>query len=323
MEFKAQDWDFICTQCNQEGIYDIMIYNPLTKELYFEEDVGEEYCSGVDSYGNPYSSAKISRELFEIIFNKLFRRGGYTEGFFSEWEDDEIDISLNKPKAKKVPKEIVCKGIRGELSEEALDKIVQVKLEKADYYDFDAFISVIHRFLRGEISRKYYKDWLILVSWAMASHKFKEKSKRYLLYNEISYGFDGHSFDDYEEEKEYECYSMIASLKYDNHQLQNTRKSVVPPFYNEDGTAVFVFFDYCNYYNEYHKICVVNEQDKTFKIDNVTNPFYYEHINYTFVDEDEFDELSNRYYKYFHDKALDIHKYIGERSYLDINGKVK
>ncbi len=264
----------------------------------------------------------FSESLFDILFKKLFKSGGYTEGFFDEWEEDENDASSNKSKEKKAPKEIVFKGIRGELSEDALDKIVQVSLEKADYYDFDAFISVIHKFLRGEISKNYYKHWLILVSWAMSSHKFKENSKRYLLYNSISYGFDGHSFDDCEDEKEYECYDMIASLKYDNHLLQNTRKSIVPPFYNKDGTAVFICFDYCNYYNEYRKICVVNEQDKTFKIDNITNPFYYEHINYTFVDEDEFGDLPNRYYEYFHDKTIDIREFVGERPYLDINGNL-
>ena len=44
-----------------------------TVELYFEEDIESKYISGVDSYGNSYSSAKISRELFDIIFNKLFK----------------------------------------------------------------------------------------------------------------------------------------------------------------------------------------------------------------------------------------------------------
>ena len=49
MDFKTQDWDFICTECNQEGIYDLIIYNPLTKKLYFEEDIEAKYISGVDS----------------------------------------------------------------------------------------------------------------------------------------------------------------------------------------------------------------------------------------------------------------------------------
>ena len=320
MDFKTRDWDFICTECNQEGIYDLIIYNPLTKELYFEADIEAKYISGVDSYGNSYSAAKISRELFDIIFNKLFKHGGYTEGFFCEWENDEFDSSQNHAKTKRVPKEIVFKGIRGELSPEELDKIVQVDLEKADYYDFDSFISMIHKFLRGEISREHYRHWVIVVSWALSSHKFKENSKKYLLYNAMSYGFDGHSFDDLKDEKEHECYEVIASLKHDNHLLKHTRKSVAPPFYNEDGSAIYIHFDYCNHYNEYHKICVVDEQNKTFKIDNIVNPFYYEHINYNFVDEDEFDDLSSKYYGYFHDKSIDIHEYIGERPYLDVNG---
>lgn len=318
MGFKAQDWDFICTECNEEGIYDIMIYNPLTKELHLEEDIGEEYISGVDSYGNPYSSAKVSRELFDIIFNKLLKRDGCIGGFFDEWE---ADVPVHRPSKNKVPKETVFKGIRGELSVEDLDKIVQVDLEKADYYDFEAFISVMHKFLSGEISRDYYKHWVILVAWALSSHKFKENSKRYLLYNSISDDFDGHSFGNLEVEKEQECYGMIASLKHNDHLLKNIRKSVAPPFFNENGIAVYICLGYCNHYNEYHKICVADEQNKIFKIDNIVNPFYYEHINYTFVDEDEFDDLTNTYYEYFHDISMDIHEYIGERPFLDINGK--
>jgi hypothetical protein len=75
MRFKASDWDFICTKCKKDGMYDMIIYNPYTRE-YFNERVDKECISGTDSYGNPYSAAEISKGTFDIIARKLFMDGG-------------------------------------------------------------------------------------------------------------------------------------------------------------------------------------------------------------------------------------------------------
>lgn len=321
MGFKAKDWDFICTEYDG-GVYDMMIYNPTTKELYVEEDIEEEYISGVDSYGNPYTAAKISGETFDIIQKKMMRDGGAHMGFFIDWDDDEDFAPKLSPTGnkEKVPADLVRKGIRGELSPSELDKIVQVELERADYYDFDAFINMIHRFMRGEVSEGYYHDWVILVAWAMGANKCRENSKRYLLYQSISDCFDGDAFTEFEDGKEHECLEMIAFLKHYNHQLQNIQKSTEPPFYNEDGTAVYVCFEYCNQENVFYRLCVANEKTESFKITYIANPFYFEHINYTFVSGDDFDDLAGTYYEYFHDISIDIHDYIGERPFLDVDG---
>ena len=191
MRFNAKDWDFICTKCSEDGLYDLMIYNPLRKELFFEEEVSEKYIKGVDSYGNPYSSAELNRKTFDTIYDKLFKDNGHAVGFFCDWGKEEI---YRRNKKTEIPKETIFRAIRGELSQEELDKVVQKEPEPADYYDFDTFMSMIHKLLRGEVSERYYLDWTIVVSWALQNNLFKENSKKVLLYESMSDCFDGHSF---------------------------------------------------------------------------------------------------------------------------------
>ena len=315
MRFKAKNWDFICTKCKNEGMYDMIIYNPYTRE-YFNERVGEEYIRGVDSYGDPYFAAEIGRGTFDIIARKLFMDGGESSGFF---DDDGYEESP-KTTVKRIPRETIIKAIKGELTEDELKEIVQVDLEPGDYYDFDAFIDVIHRFLNGEITKRYYVDWVIIVAWAMSANKFKEYSKKRLLYDRISDNLDGHSFDELEDEKDRECNELIAHLKYYNHLLKSIGTSAPPTFYNEGQIAVYICFDFCNHHNVHYKICIADEKNSTFRIATITNPFYMENVNYTFTDRDDFEGLTSEYYDYYHDKNIDIHKYITEFPYLDADG---
>lgn len=117
MRFKAKEWDFICTKCSEDGLYDLMIYNPLRKELFLEEDVNEKYIKGVDSYGNTYNSVELSRKTFNDIFEKLSNNTSYGEGFFYDWGKEEI---YRRNKKTEIPKETIFKAIRGELSQKEL-----------------------------------------------------------------------------------------------------------------------------------------------------------------------------------------------------------
>lgn len=315
MRFKASDWDFICTKCKKDGMYDMIIYNPYTRE-YFNERVDKEYISGTDSYGNSYSAAEIGRGIFDIIARKLFMDGGESSGFFDDddYEEDE------KENIKRIPKETVIEAIKGELTEDEIGQIVQVDLEPGNYYDFDAFIDVIQRFLRGEITKRYYIDWVIIVAWALGANSFKEYSKKWLLYDRISDHFDGHSFDELEDEKVRECNEMIAHLKYYNHLLSNIGRSTPPTFYNDGQVAVYISFDFCNHHNVHYKLCVADEKNKVFRVTTIANPFYMENVNYMFTDNDGFADLTSEYYDFYHDKDMDIHKYITELPYLDVDG---
>jgi len=318
MGFSAAEWDFICTECNKKGVYDLMIYNPLRKELFFEEGIDEKYISGVDSYGKPYTAAKVGRKTFDILFNKLFADGGHSVGFFEYGNECETS---HRNKGNKISKETVFKAIKGELSGEELDEIIaNVDLEEADYYDFNALMTVIEKFLHDEISKNYYRTWTIVVSMALAANPFKANSKKQLLYENMSDCFDGHSFGCFEKEKEIECHEMIAFLKHYNHSLQHIRKSNEPPFYNEKEVAVYVCFDYCNHHNVYYKLCVADAKKKVFRIFTVANPFYLKNINYTFVNRDDFEELKSTYYEFYHDRSMDVQRFIVELPHLDVNG---
>lgn len=317
MRFKAKEWDFICTKRSKDGLYDLMIYNPLRKELFLEEDVNEKYIKGIDSYGNTYNSVELSRKTFNDIFEKLSNNTSYSGGFFYDWGKEEI---YRRNKKNEIPKETIFKAIRGELSQEELNNVVQKYPEPADYYDFDAFMSMIHKLLRGEISERYYLDWTIVVSWALQSNSFKINSKKSLLYENMSDCFDGHSFATLGDEKEVQCREMIAFIKHYNHSLINIRKAEEPPFYNANGIAVYICFEYFNHYNSFYKLCVADEENKIFIITRISNPDYLENVNYTFIESDKFDNLTNTYYDFYLDKTIDVHKYITELPYLDIDG---
>ena len=315
MRFKAKNWDFICTKCKNEGMYDMIIYNPHTRE-YFNERVSEEYIRGVDSYGNPYSAAEISRGTFDIIARKLFMDSGSAIGFFDDYGDGE---DFQEP-TETTPRETVLQRIRGELTMDEFKKMYRGSIEQGDYYDFDAFMDVIHRFKMNEITKDDYLDWVILVSWALNFNNFEENSKKELLYNNLSDCFDGHAFDDLDEEKERECNEMIAYLKHYNHKLKNIGKHYPDTFLSEGKIAVYISFDFCNHYNVHYKICVADKKNRIFRVTTVANPFYMENVNYTFTDSDDFVELVSEYYDYYHDKDMDIHKYITELPYLDADG---
>ncbi len=313
MKFNAKNYDFMCKKRGKKGYYDMMVYDPTAKELYIEENVDESYVSGVDDYGNEYSSAILSKETFDIIYEKLFRDDGSINGFFDLFYDEE-----QTPKKKlKISKNTIFKAIRGQLSEEELDEVLKKysnshEFELADYYDFNVFTSIISKFMRGEISKDYYKSWLILVCNALNANKFKDRSKKQLLYNGLSYTFDGHAFDKLQEEKDIECRSMIAYLKDFNHILQNLEYSVRPPFYNENRYIVYVSFDFCNGNNCFYKLCVVDTKEEKFYIKKIINPDFKEDVNYTFSTRDSFEDLTNDYYHYYFDIKMDVSNFIVE-----------
>ena len=236
-----------------------------------------------------------------------------------EEEDYEDEEETPRKKEKKLPRETVWAALRGELSEEELAAVVQKPVAQEDYYDFDMLLAGIHRFMAGEVSREYYRDWVILVAWALGANPFEENSKRALLYEELSYAFDGHSFRDMEEEREAECREMIAALKWFNHRRMHLRKSNLPPFCNEEGVAVYVHFSHCNRNNAFYNVCVVDTAKKCFHLGQVVNPDYREDVNYAFVNAGEFEDLSNTYYEFFHDRSMDLCHYLPERYYLDEN----
>ncbi len=311
MSFIAKEWDIFVTKNGgrYSKSYDLVAFNPITETAYIDV-VDESMLTGIDSKGNEYKMLEISRDTFNIIEDKMLNKYSLYDGFvYHEFNAKQTNV---EEKEAIVPASLVKKGINGELSYEELDKIVSVDVEEGDYYNYNAFMEGILRFLRGEVSKNYYKAWTILVSWALSANKLKLYSKKWKIYDSLAYDFDGHSFNNFNnlEEKEIECNDMIATIKYKNHLLENVNKSKVPPFYNENKTIVYVNFAFCNQSNVFHRVCIANEDAKTFKLALVTNCNFLPNVNYTFIDEDEALNLSNTYYEYTFDLSINEHEYI-------------
>ena len=317
MGFIAKDWDIFVTKNGGKHStkYDLVAFNPTTEEAY-DDVIDESMLSGVDSAGNEYKMLEVSCETFTMIRDKLLSKYSLICNFI-EWVIDYKEEPEVKKTEKLVPASLVKKGINGELSYKELDEIAGVNLEKGDYYNYDAFMKGILRFLRGEISKDYYKSWLILVIWALSANKLKPYSKKWKIYDSLSYDFDGHSFNDLEEEKEKECNDMIATLKYQNHLLKNVNKANVPPFYNENKTIVYINFAFCNQENDFYNVCIANEEEKVFKISLVANLVLLPNLNYTFVDEDETSNLTNKYYEYYFDPTINEYDYIRSTPFIE------
>ena len=105
-----------------------------------------------------------------------------------------------------------------------------------------------------------------------------------------------------------------------NHKLKNIGKHYPDTFLSDGKIAVYISFDFCNHYNVHYKICVADKKNRIFRVTTVANPFYMENVNYTFTDSDGFECLTSEYYDYYHDKDMDIYKYITELPYLDADG---
>lgn len=310
MSFIAKDWDIFVTKIGGKNSikYELVAFNPTT-EMAYEGVVDKSMLTGVDSNGNEYKMLEVSSDTFNMIENKLLNKYSINCGFINCIIKDKGETDI-KEKENLIPACLVKKGINGELSYEELDKIVSVDLEEDDYYNYNAFMEGISRFLRGEVSRDYYVSWLILVSWALSANKLKPYSKRWKIYDKLAWDFDGHSFSDLEEEKESECNNMIATLKYQNHLLQNANKAEAPPFYNKNKTIVYVNFAFCNQSNYFYRFCIANEKEKVFKISIVANCVFLPNVNYTFINEDEMLDLTNKYYEYNFVPTINEYDYI-------------
>ena len=163
MEFIAKDWDIFVTKNGGKNStkYDLVAFNSTT-ETACEDVVDKSKLTGIDSTGNEYKMLEVGRDMFNMIENKLLNKYSLTCGFVNCVIKAKKERVVEE-KEDLVPANLVKKGINGELSYEELDKIVSVHLEESDYYNYDAFIEGISKFLKGEVSRDYYISWLILV----------------------------------------------------------------------------------------------------------------------------------------------------------------
>lgn len=212
-----------------------------------------------------------------------------------------------------IPKEVVHKAIRCELPFEEIEKMAEcLNFEPDDYFDLDAYVSAIHKFMEGEMERGDHINWALVCMKSLYDNNI-EKSALRKIYTDTAWGFDGYAFLGYNKgEKLSFCREMIADLKYANHKIQNKKNNKKARFYNDNKTVVHIAFSHCNSeVNEYYNICVVDHKNKRFKVGYVVNPDFLEKINYTFHPYGKFDNFAMRYCNYYQDESIDFSRYIG------------
>ncbi len=55
------------------------------------------------------------------------------------------------------------KAVNGDLTYDELRSICQTEVPKGNYYNYEKIRSVLLRKLNGELTDKYFRDWLIVV----------------------------------------------------------------------------------------------------------------------------------------------------------------
>ena len=170
------------------------------------------------------------------------------------------------------------KGVNGELSYDELDAICQKHAPEGHYYNYDKIRAVLLRKLNGEIDDKYFKTWLIVVSWALNEDK----------YYPISDAFDGHSFDDLYDRS---CIlGIMALLKDENYRLMH--KDYMAQHQKEKLKVIYLRFEHCNWTadSSVYKAYFVDYKNKCFDIRFVDDAFFDfdDNVMYCFIGyEDE------------------------------------
>ncbi len=312
MKNKLYGPDFLYTE-RAEGVYDLMTYDPLRKELYLDEGLDASLFAQTDGDGAPITPLRLSPATFDKIYRKLFRDDGCAGEYFVDPEEDDEDEDAPRTPVRYAPHEAVLETIRT-ADATSISELIGAIPVRADYYDHAAIVAAIHRFLRGEMTRGQYVSYLIFVTRALYRHPWKEISPRARLYEDLAQSLDAHSFDFLDEESAaYECREMLAYLREYDHCIRHARKQETPPFYTHGCVRVAMLFAFCNGGNDWYRICVADEEKGVFCVSMVANPDFFEEINYTFCDEEDFDNFVSSCQELYHDDTLDIHPYIGTR----------
>lgn len=197
-----------------------------------------------------------------------------------------------------ISKEQVWRGLRLELSDDVLCKINQAdEYEKDDYYDYDLLMGTLNKAINKEIDFDYFIDWCILVANCYNYINDDCKIKLGKLYCDVGYFFDGISFmDDYNKK---DFMESVAMLKHYNYLIKKTKKQIKGPFIT-NGVERIMCFDHANwnYDSCVYRVIIKDYNTKEWEIRYIDDyDFDYdENVNYSFVDEKIFDKIFNEFY---------------------------
>lgn len=197
-----------------------------------------------------------------------------------------------------ISKEQVWRGLRLELSDDVLCKIYQAdEYEKDDYYDYDLLMGTLNKAINKEIDFDYFVDWCILVANCYNYTNDDYKTKLGKLYCDVGYFFDGISFmDDYNKK---DFMESVAMLKHYNYLIKKAKKQIKGLFIT-NGVERIMCFDHANwnYDSCVYRVIIKDYNTKEWEIRYIDDyDFDYdENVNYSFVDEKIFDKIFNEFY---------------------------
>lgn len=197
-----------------------------------------------------------------------------------------------------VTKEKAWAGLKFELPNEELSAICQAdKIEKDSYYNLDLLIAGLNKAINREVDFRVFEDWCILVTGCLYSVKDNFGKKVNDLYGQVGYFFDGVSFmDEYNTKELLESLAMLKSYDY---RIRIAKKEANGPF-TTNGIERAMCFDHANwnYDTSVYKVIIRDYSTKNWEIryaDNHDFDFAVDK-NYFFVEEDEFENIFNKFY---------------------------
>ena len=292
---------------DDDEIY-IIAVNRLRKRYYYSTRANYYILDSVYEDGQPLFEAKhVSRLVIELL------HGYAVENEFKRQSRLPVLPEQGEERAKKgkrLPKELIWKGIRCELTEKEIGDICQqTPFEEDDYYDFGAIVRAVSMYREGAISPEYFQSWCILMQCLYYSPK-GTSGELAGLYGALAWIFDGEAFNILgatPREREENARSLLAKVKWSNFRIEKQKKGGRGKgLFGKKDVYLFLLWDYYNggASAEVWRVFFLDKKNKRFDLFYCDDLLFDDGQDYMFPDEGEFEELASIYYDYRLDRSL-------------------
>ena len=292
---------------DDDEIY-IIAVNRLRKRYYYSTRANYYILDSVYEDGQPLFEAKhVSRLVIELL------HGYAVENEFKRQSRLPVLPAQGKERAKKgkrLPKELIWKGIRCELTEKEIGDICQqTPFEEDDYYDFGAIVRAVSMYREGAISPEYFQSWCILMQCLYYSPK-GTGGELAGLYGALAWIFDGEAFNILgatPREREENARSLLAKIKWSNFRIEKQKKGERGKgLFGKKDRYLFLLWDYYNGGSPagVWRVWFLDKKNKRFDLFYCDDLLFDDAQDYMFPDEGEFEELASIYYDYRLDRSL-------------------
>lgn len=289
---------------NREGLYDELIVHIREKHYEYNRNLAEK-----DLWKEGQKKKReflVENDLFDAYHQALDGEYNATHFFqekpYEERQEERRAEELKRKKKPKISKEKIWQAIRFELEEDELLRIssYDYEYEKDDYYDFAQIMKNLRVVMRGDKTVSYFTTWCIVMMRCLMEYRNFRAKKLSALYYDLGDYFDAVAFIDDSlsvEEKRREFREILARLKYHGHRIDDCKNKKETDF-TTNGVITYVSFGFsldeggeCVY-----RVCIVDEEKEVIRYMYVEEFEYLEEINYTFLDDYEFDDLPSAYW---------------------------